>query len=333
MANRVREMTYHGERAVCLQYGPFQAIVLPDIGANLISFRDVERGLSFLREPTADEMPQFKAFPTQHGIPVLFPPNRFEDGSFPIGEYTYHLPINEPNRNNHLHGFLHSVAWDVTATGEGDHDSFVVLTLVVDEGHPVYNAFPHRFRMDIEYRLSSSGLRQTVSVENEGTSPMPCMLGFHTAINVPFSARSTERDYVFTATVGNRFEMSERMLPTGNYLDLTPAERMMQTSGISPFFEPMDNHYTARPEQGRNCATVTDRRENIRLVYDVGVKYRHWMIWNNEAGGSFFCPEPQINVVNAPNLHLPCEETGLVVLEEGETWSETSTLFVEDVVY
>ncbi|MFB5188814.1 aldose 1-epimerase [Alicyclobacillus fastidiosus] len=332
MTASVREITYHGEKAVCFEYGPFQAVVLPEIGANLISFRDVERGLSFLREPTVDEMPEFTSSPTKHGIPVLFPPNRFEDGVFSIGEYTYQLPINEPSRNNHLHGFLHSVAWDVTATGRGEHDAFAVFTLVVDEEHPVYKAFPHCFRFDLEYRLSNTGLRQTVSVQNQGTSPMPCMLGFHTAISVPFSERSTKSDYLFTATVGRRLELSERMLPTGNHLDLAPAERSMQTVGVNPFFEPMDNHYTARPEKGRNFATVTDRREHIRLVYDVGVKYRHWMIWNNEAGGSFFCPEPQINRVNAPNLSLASEETGLVILKQGETWSEVSTMFIEDVI-
>jgi hypothetical protein len=33
--------------------------------------------------------------------------------------------------------------------------------------------------------------------------------------------------------------------------------------------------------------------------------------------------------VNAPNMDLPMEKTGLIMLSTGESWSETSRLYVE----
>lgn len=64
------------------------------------------------------------------------------------------------------------------------------------------------------------------------------------------------------------------------------------------------------------------------LIYDVGTSYKHWMVWNQFAGGKFFCPEPQINLVNAPNIkNIPAEEMGLFGLTPGEKWEETSFLY------
>lgn len=259
MMSAVEECRYLGLRAIRLTARPYQALVLPDTGANLISFKDIERGLSFLREPTPEEMSAFMAKPTTWGIPVLFPPNRIEDGTFTIGELTYYFPINEESRHNHLHGFLHSTTWTVESSGWTDEEAFIVLAVNLDEMHEAYKSFPHAFKFKLEYRLDGSGLRQTVEVENLGQTPMPFMLGFHTAINVPFSPSSTEQDYVFTATIGRRWEMNHRMLPTGAYQPLNDGELRISRDGINPFFEPMDNHYTALPQDGRNYVTVTDK--------------------------------------------------------------------------
>jgi len=73
---------------------------------------------------------------------------------------------------------------------------------------------------------------------------------------------------------------------------------------------------------------LTDRRLGLKLIYDVGTAYKQWMIWNNGASGEFFCPEPQLNLVNAPNSTLPAEEIGLVTLEPGQIWEETSRLYI-----
>lgn len=326
---KFHEERFHGERAVSISFGRFRATLLPDIGGNLISFVDTEHHYHFLREPKPEEMEAFKARPFTHGIPVLFPPNRYEDGVFTLNGKTYHLPVNEEATHNHLHGFFYDCKWEVIETGNTPTESFIVIEQHVTENHPAYPYFPHEFSMSIRYSLSEEGLKQKVQVTNRGGSPMPCLLGFHTAINAPFSPNSSMDDMEFEMTIGERWELNGRMLPTGKFQPLTESERRMKAGGVSPFFDLLDNHYTSVPKDGKNYMALTDKREKVRLIYDAGTKYKHWMIWNNDAASGFFCPEPQTNMVNAPNLSLPIEDTGIIILEPGETWQETSRIYLE----
>lgn len=323
--------TYQGEKAVWLKSGCYEAAVLPEIGGNLIAFRDTEKKYRFLREPAMDEMDSFKAKPIVHGIPVLFPPNRYEDGTFHWNGATYQFPVNEPRTGNHLHGFVHNIPWQVERFSADDAESHVTLALKVNKGHPVYRYFPHAFTIKIRYTLSGLGLLQHVTVRNDGEDRMPCLLAFHTAINAPFAPDSTAADCRFKMTIGKRWELNERMLPTGQYQPLTPEEERMKEGGLSPYFEPMDNHYTAVPQNGRNRMELTDIKEGITLVYDAGTAYKQWMIWNNNATEGFFCPEPQVNLVNAPNLNFPLdpELIGLNSLEPGDLWEETSRIYIK----
>lgn len=323
------EGTYHDETAIWLKSGKLEAAILPNIGANLIAFRDLEKDYQFLREPAVDEMEQFRTNPGVHGIPVLFPPNRYEDGKFLWDGKCYEFPVNEPKTGNHLHGFLHTIPWTVEKFSSDESESRVTLSLTINEDHSVYSYFPHTFTIKLTYTLSASGLLQHVFVRNEGKDKMPCLLAFHTAINAPFDPKSSASDYTFNMTIGQRYELNERMLPTGEFQPLTSDEEQIKAKGINPFFEAMDNHYTSEPQGGRNRMELTDHRSQTTLVYDVGTSYKHWMVWNNFKTEGFFCPEPQINLVNAPNVDLPADQIGLFGLEPEEIWEETSRIYLK----
>ncbi|HEY0828272.1 MAG TPA: aldose 1-epimerase [Bacilli bacterium] len=327
MNNKSYQGTYFDESAIYLQAGKYEAIVLPEIGGNLIAFRDKERQFHFLREPAMEEMEVFKKTPYVHGIPVLFPPNRYEDGKFPWEGKTYQFPVNEARTGNHLHGFVHNIPWEVEFFSADEQESRVGLKLSVTEGHSVYEYFPFTFTIKLRYTLSESGLLQHVTVQNNGKDRMPCLLAFHTTVNAPFAQNSSVQDYRFKLTIGERWEMNDRMLPTGSFQGLSDGESKMKTGEISPFFESMDNHYTAALQNGRNRMELTDHLNRATLVYDVGAAYKQWMIWNNNAQPGFFCPEPQINLVNAPYSQLPAEQIGLIGLEQDEIWEETSRLY------
>lgn len=330
MAQRTAyEGTYQGEKAVWLKSGRYEAVLLPEIGGNLIAFRDVESGYRFLREPGEQEMEAFKSNPGVHGIPVLFPPNRYEDGQFPWKGEVLQFPVNEAATHNHLHGFLHTTAWEVEDFGQTPVESYVSVKVSVDENHEVYRYLPFKFTIRLRYSLSDDGLAQQVFIRNEGDKEMPCLLAFHTAVNAPFVPESTAKDYKVKLTIGQRWQMSERMLPTGSFQPLTAEEEQMKGEGVYPFFASMDNHYTAVPQNGRNRMELTDTKLGKTLVYDVGTSYKQWMIWNNGATEGFFCPEPQINLVNAPKSNLPAEEIGLFSLLPGEIWEERARLYVK----
>lgn len=323
---------FHGEPAVWLRYGSYEAALLPGIGGNLIAFRDLENGYRFLREPEEAEMEAFKSNPGVHGIPVLYPPNRYEDGRFPWQGKVHQLPINEPATGNHLHGYLHTSAWEVVDLGQTPEESYVVVKATIDEQHMMYSYLPFKFTVKLRYALSGEGLSQQLFVKNDGETEMPCLFAFHTAINAPFAPGSTEADCSLKLTIGERWELNERQLPTGQYQTLSDGELKMKSSGISPYFMSMDNHYTAVPQNGRNRMELTDTKLGTTLVYDVGTSYKQWMIWNNGASGKFFCPEPQINLVNAPNMDLPADEVGLFSLAPGEIWEETARIYLKDMV-
>lgn len=322
------EGQFHDEQAVWLQWGSYESAVLPRVGANLVAFRETAKGYNLLREPSLEEMNEFRERPIIHGIPVLFPPNRYEDGTFTWNGRTYTFPVNEESTGNHLHGFFHDTEWNVDDYGVSATESYVQLSITIDESHAIYEYLPHRFTLRLRYSLSDNGLLQHVMVINNGEEAMPSMIAFHTTINAPFVPGSASDDYTFTMTTGKRWEMSERMLPTGKHQPLLEEEVAMQTTGISPFWQPMDNHYTSSTRDGRNKMELTDNRVGVTLVYDAGTAYKQWMIWNNKATPGFFCPEPQLNLVNAPNVDLPAEEIGLVTLEPGGIWESTSRLYL-----
>jgi aldose 1-epimerase len=323
------EGAFQGEKAIWLKFGAYEAAIVPDIGGNLVAFRDAEKGFRYLREPEADEMEAFRKRPMVHGIPVLFPPNRYEDGKFPWNGSTYQLPVNEPNRGNHLHGFFFDIPWQVDDYGADESSSYVVVAQRVNESHPAYSSFPHRFTIKIRYSLGNDGLKQEVGVRNDGSDPMPCAIGFHTTLNAPFAPGSSPSDYTLRMTIGERIELNERMLPTGGYLPLDSDEQRLKEEGTTPYFAQLDNHYTAVPQGGRNVMELTDTRLNAKLVYDAGTAYKFWMIYNADANSGFFCPEPQTNMVNAPNAPFPAEHAGLVTLAPGEVWQETSRFYSE----
>ncbi|MCL6454258.1 MAG: aldose 1-epimerase [Alicyclobacillus sp.] len=324
------EATFHGEYAVVLQWGPLQATVLPAVGANLISLRDSDNRFQLLHEPRADEMDVFRQTPYLYGIPVLMPPNRYDGGTFSFAGKRVQLPVNEPQTRTHLHGVLYDTAWDVQAFGNNHAEAFVTLSVRVDERHPVYAHWPFRFTMALRYSLSAFGLSQHVLVRNDGPGPMPCLIGFHTAINAPFAPDGDAADYRCRISIGERWELDDRGLPTGNRLRLRPLEQDLRNVGVYPFSEPMDHHYTAHPRQGSNRMELWDMRRDVTLVYDVGPMYRQWMVWNHYAKPGFFCAEPQVNVVNAPNVALPPEEIGFYAIRPGETWDAHARLYVRE---
>ena len=236
MSTKAYEGTYNEEQAIWLQAGRYEAVVLPDVGANLIAFRDIEKEYRFLREPALEEMEAFKERPFVHGIPVLFPPNRYEDGKFPWNGKVFQFPVNEPKTGNHLHGFVHNIPWAVENFSSDGNESRVALALRVREGHSVHQFLPFDFTIRLTYTLNEQGLHQQISVHNEGNEAMPCLLAFHTTINAPFAVNSQPSDYSFQMTIGERWALNERMLPTGEYQALSADEEKMKVGGLSPFF-------------------------------------------------------------------------------------------------
>ncbi|MDQ0189393.1 aldose 1-epimerase [Alicyclobacillus cycloheptanicus] len=364
---RALASTYAGIPCVILETDRSQAVYLPTAGGNLIALRDTHRNLHFLHEPVDDEafgaqyeggsgaeyggapsMERYRAQPFSYGIPVLFPPNRMEDGRFSFEGRDYRLPINELERNNNLHGFLYDQPWTVRDLGSstdehglgaskdiefsagkgelmrgGEGIAWLTADFHLQPGTALYEVFPHEFRMSIQYVLGPTTLVQRVEITNLGSTVMPLMLGFHTALRVPFDPRSVAADYRFRIQVGDEWLLNGRGLPETSRS--TPVQEALNR-GVYPFFQPLDSHFFAPQNNQPHKAELTDLRTGATLTYEVSPAYRTWMVWNHGAKGPFICPEPMTCVVNAPNLHFPPALTGLIGLKPQEKWTAKSTL-------
>jgi len=330
----VQRVNWFNETGILMVSGDYSALVLPQRGANLIELKNSKYEADILRHP--QDFEAYMKSPALYGIPVLFPPNRIEDGTFEFDGRKYEFPINEASTNNHLHGFLNSVEWDVEEMYvDNGSDAIVALSYKANPSSYFYKYYPHEFIITIKYVLNNDGLLQEVTIKNTGSLTMPVGLGFHTAINIPFHEGSTKEDYRFRLTVDGRWELNDRMLPTGNKLPLNEIETGFVKDGILPIEHPFDNHYNAAPMKidntVKNAAVIEDLKKNTRVVYEVGESYKHWMVYNGLANRKdFICPEPQTWLVNAPNSKLPVEITGLIALKPDEVWTDTCRIYIEN---
>jgi aldose 1-epimerase len=327
--HEAKQGTYENEPAIFLKYGRYSAIVLPRVGGNLISFRDDDRGYAFLREPAGAEWESFLEKPMLHGVPVLFPPNRYDAGTFEFDGRTYRFPVNEAHTGNHIHGFVYHSEWEVAEYGSTEEKSYVTVKLLFDEKHPDFVYFPHRVLLSQTVTLTNDGLAYQFDAVNESSEAIPLMLGFHTSVNAPFAPGSSVADLQCGLSIGQRWELNERMLPTGKLLPLSEGEGLLKSGEGNPYFESLDNHYQAEPIAGVNAMTIYDRKADAKFVYEAGEAYKHWMVYNAAANGEFFCPEPQTGMVNAPNVDLPASQTGLIRLEPGQRWTAVSRMYAE----
>ena len=324
-------------KAIAFAAGGYEALLIPEVGANVIMLKDSNRGIDILRTP-GDEVTfeEFKERPQLYGIPILFPPNRIEDGKFKVKNKQYEFPINEPKNNNHIHGFLRNVNWDIYELKIMDSSSvFVKVKFNNDKSSLFYKYLPQKFSAYLTYELSCKGLHQKLEIINDGTEELPVGVGFHTAINIPFYLESKPKDYFLKASIGERWELNKRSLPTGKRISLSKEEEKFRKDGLNPLQEEMDAHYTVKSLnlKGKDFKgiIIEDRNRKIRVIYEMGEKYKHMMIWNSKGDKNFVCTEPQSWVINAPNVKLDDNITGFNLLKSEEKWSESCRIYSDNL--
>ncbi len=320
--------------AICFAAGGYEAVLVPSQGANLIRLYHTASGTDILRTPKADEMEIFRERPQIFGLPLLFPPNRIGDGRYTYGGRTYQYPITLPAQNNYHHGIIKTEPFTVALCRDNGSSVEIEAVYVSNaENDAIFRDFPHPFECRMRFVLSADGLEHTVSFHNLGTDEMPLGVGYHTPLNLPFTADSESGNYRLRLSAGKRWELSERLLPTGKLLDLTPEEALLRTEGILPVGYAIEAAYLAEPIEvdGKpyNGAVLTDTKTGRSVYYQADAQMRHWTLWNNGGGVPWVCPEPQTWAINAPNLDMPASVTGFQTVKPGTTWSSTSKLYVK----
>ncbi|MGH4137331.1 aldose 1-epimerase [Clostridium sp.] len=337
IAATIQEESWKGYKSIRFSAGGYEALMITDVGANIIELRDTIRGLSLLRTPEDEiDLEVFKTAPQVYGLPVLFPPNRIKDGIFKMEDRVYKFPINEPRLNNYIHGFIKNEKWKISRSEIIEAETVEIEAVFdFDKKHEFYKYFPHAFQFKLVYNLSSNGLRQKASIINLSSEKMPMGIGFHTAFNIPFHPESVEEDYRLIASIDKRWEQDGRNLPTGKILDLTTYEKQYVNKGINPLACSLESHYTIKDMdingESFHGAIIEDTYKKLRLNYEMGNDYKHMVIWNDKGDKNYVCVEPQTCAINAANINLENSITGFKTLLPNETWSEQCKIYVEDM--
>lgn len=145
------------------------------------------------------------------GIPIFPVVNRLEDGRYSFDGASYQLPINEPSRNNALHGLLHHLQPHVELSESGT-SSEATLTYRYNGEEKGY---PFPVDVAIQYRLNAdSSLDIEYRVHNRHHSAIPVGLGWHPY----FGFSHPIDDCRLKLPTVQRLGIDSRLLPTGEKL-------------------------------------------------------------------------------------------------------------------
>jgi len=269
-----------------------------------------------LREPETEE--ELVKNPVLYGTPLLFPPNRIEDGRFEFQGKTYSFPINEPERRTHLHGNLYQTPFEAEDISESE----ATFVYHATEEKPYFDY--HALRVQITYLLDESGLKQTVTIFNESSEPLPVGLGFHTAFPTPFLPEGSPEDILLQGELGAEYTRdSERLLTVWEPLPDSETHRTIENGTFCPHGRGVSAQYRCGNSR---TMRIIDQKTGTAIVYEISENYFSWLTWKPQ-GSDFLCLEPQSWLVNAPYAPNPAE-AGLKTVAPGESMMFSTRLYL-----
>lgn len=184
--------------------------IAPDHGAKLTSLRLKAAGkLHELLWPVSVEDLKSNSW---YKSTILFPyPNRLENGKYAFGDKTYQFPINEPDKNNQLHGMVYDAPFEVTDQKINSDGSASISCRHAYDGHLDY--FPFPFELVVTYSYRADRFEVEFSVTNTGTSVMPFGLGWHPYFQIDGHRISK---YQVRLPKTDLLELGKTAIPTGS---------------------------------------------------------------------------------------------------------------------
>ena len=170
-----------------LAYGD-QRVVVVEVGAGLRSYIADDRAVVDGYE--ADEIAS-----SGRGQLLIPWPNRIEDGSYEFEGVRQQLPLDEPERQNAIHGLVRWSAWRIAEREPGR----AVLEHLL---HP-RPGYPFSLVLRVEYTLADEGLTVRTEATNLGNETAPYGSGAHP----------------YLAIGGGRVDKAELRVPAGIVLE------------------------------------------------------------------------------------------------------------------
>lgn len=237
-------------------------------------------------------------------IPLFPVVNRLDGGSYKHNGKLYQLPINEPARNNNLHGFIHKLVPEVEISAGKDTSEAMLLYRYKGE----FPGYPFPAEVRIHYVLESSGkLDIGFSVLNLHTDTIPLGIGWH-----PYFGLGEPIDTLHLQLPEVRFvTIDERMLPLG------------KTEAFTHFRQPrliqdtqLDHCFAIQNGPGATTAETllwsAKRQVGIKIWQQTGARALNFLQVCTAPDRQSLAIEPVSCSINALNTG-----DGLVVLEPG----------------
>jgi aldose 1-epimerase len=262
--------------------------------------------------------------PSGSGVPLLFPfPGRIAGAKYSFGGREYQL---EPGDNfgNAIHGFVHKRPWRI-----GDQsDSRVVGEFHASrDDRSILEHWPADFRIRVSYEVRGRELLSDIEYENPGDGPLACGFATHTYFRLPLAAGASAEETVATVPVSRYWELSD-MIPTGQQAAITPDQVL---DGKLPLGgRQFDTTFTglAHDNSGIVRTELADPNSGRRLVQTFDKAFTQCVVYtppHREA----ICMEPYTCVPNAIQLQAKGVETGMQILQPGESFATTIRIAVE----
>jgi galactose mutarotase-like enzyme len=211
----VRETRWRGEPALALRADGTTAVFLPALGMTGVSLR--RDGREFLATPGGPA-----ALGAGHtlGLPLLAPwANRLARRRFRLGGAEVDLrgrAVHTDANGLPIHGFLVGASgWRVTQQ-RARGDAAVLRAAVDVDAH----AFPFPHRVEVQFRVTASGLQVSTTIVPTGRRRVPVAFGWHPYVRVD----GPRRAWMLELPARTHLALDARGLPTGS-ADAERAER------------------------------------------------------------------------------------------------------------
>lgn len=295
-----------------------QAVVVPSVGSNMIALRYDKLGAKVLYEPNSLE--ELVKAPTAFGYPVLMPPNRIWKARFSLDGTVYEFPVNR--EDYHIHGLVHDIEWRLVEHTASEDRGAVLVTEMDSASHPsVQRTYPQHFKLSMMFTLKDNTMAIETRCENFSDTALPFGVGFHPYFSTPMTQHSS-KELCFAKLAANEHWELDRCFPTGKKNEPPKDSDMREFRPVSSLA--LDDLYGCVSDRG---AVLEDRGSDLRLTIAASESYPFWVVWTGASSSApYICFEPYSCVTNAPNLDMPHSETGLRLLEKGESFSGTVTL-------
>lgn len=242
------------------------------------------------------------------GVPLFPVINRLDGGRYNHLGSSYQLPVNEPARNNTLHGFLTTLVPTVKVH-EGATASECTLNYRY-EGQ--YQGYP--FPADVQFHFvlhDQARLELSMNVINMHSQPIPVGIGWHPY----FTLGDSVDELALQLPKVKKVVVNERMLPTGEHVDFQ-AFAQPQRIGKTQF----DTCFAIQNSQSQATAKTilwsAERRRGLEVWQQTGQHGLNFLQLCIAPDRKSIAIEPVTCGINAFNTG-----EGLVLLQPNERFS------------